>query len=156
LPGFGTLLYSKIHWDNRLLFPIAWIAFVFLSYFLFLEKIQLVQEAHWLFDLNCRTRKHLFLGFPIIQALYGAEGMKTAILVDQPGLLLCFDTWYSGMTLLRENRMANFKKNSCFPPFITFYSSLLNVFGFDFQDWIQFILQKVGSKTPLACRFQLL
>jgi hypothetical protein len=51
--------------------------------------------------------------------------------------------------------MANFKKNSCFPPFITFYSSLLNVFGFDFQDWIQFILQKVGSKTPLACRFQL-
>jgi hypothetical protein len=32
-------------------------------------------------NLNCRPRKYLFLGFPI-EALYGQEGMKTAILVE--------------------------------------------------------------------------
>jgi hypothetical protein len=26
----------------------------------------------------------------------------------------------------------------------------MNVFNFDFQEWIQFILQKVGSGAPLA------
>jgi predicted permease len=37
-------------------------------------------------------------------------------------------------------------------PFITFVvACLMNVFNFDFQEWIQFILQKVGSGvTPLV------
>jgi predicted permease len=33
-----------------------------------------------------------FLGFPIIEALYGQEGMKTAILVDQPGTFVVLST----------------------------------------------------------------
>jgi predicted permease len=43
-------------------------------------------------------------------------------------------------------------KKLFFPPFITFVvACLMNVFNFDFQEWIQFILQKVGSGvTPLA------
>jgi predicted permease len=40
-------------------------------------------------------------------------------------------------------------KNYFFPPFITFVvACLMNVFNFDFQEWIQFILQKVGSGVP--------
>jgi predicted permease len=38
-----------------------------------------------------------------------------------------------------------------FPPFITFVvACLMNVFNFDFHEWIQFILQKVGSGVTLA------
>jgi predicted permease len=32
------------------------------------------------------------LGFPIIEALYGEEGLKTAILVDQPGSFVVLST----------------------------------------------------------------
>ena len=39
-----------------------------------------------------------------------------------------------------------------FPPFVTFIlACLMNIYGYDFLEWIQFLLQKVGSGvTPLA------
>jgi predicted permease len=46
----------------------------------------------WLLNLNCRAGDTSFLGFPIIEALYGQEGMKTAILVDQPGTFVVLST----------------------------------------------------------------
>jgi predicted permease len=45
-----------------------------------------------LLNLNCRAGNTSFLGFPIIEALYGQEGMKTAILVDQPGTFVVLST----------------------------------------------------------------
>jgi hypothetical protein len=57
----------------------------------------LVQEAHWLFDLNCGLETPL-LRISIIQALYGAEGMKN-ILVDQPGTFVVLDAYVLVATL---------------------------------------------------------
>jgi hypothetical protein len=79
--------------------------------------------------------------------------MKTAILVDQRFVVLStlgiiVATMYKG-----EPNSIHFKK-IIFPPFVV-VACLMNVFNFDFQEWIQFILQKVGSGvTPLAL-FQL-
>jgi hypothetical protein len=146
--GFGTNYIPKIHWDNRLLFPIgvAWIhLFVFFS---FLGKKFNWSKTHWLFDLNCRTR-NLF-GFPIIQALYGA-GMTVYWLIS-PDFCCAFDLvfWWRLATRGEQNGGQILKKFLFFRHLLLILACLLNVFGFDF-DWIQFILQKVGSGvTPLA------
>ena len=97
-----------------------------------------------------------FLGFPIIQALYGEEGLKTAILVDQPGSFVVLSTLGILIATLYSTGSPNglhiAKKIIFFPPFITFLlACLMNIVDFDFHQYIQFGLQKVGSlMTPLA------
>jgi len=96
------------------------------------------------------------LGFPIIEALYGQEALKTAILVDQPGSFVVLSTLGILTAILYSSGSSSgvhiVKKIIFFPPFITFVvACLMNIFNFDFQDMIQFLLQKIGSAmTPLA------
>jgi predicted permease len=160
LPALALYYIPKIHWDNRLLFPIgvAWITFIlsFLFFYFLGKKFNWSKKLTGCLILTAGLGNTSFLGFPIIQALYGAEGMKTAILVDQPGTFVVLSTLGVLVATLYSRGNQNggqiLKKILIFPPFITFIlACLLNVFGFDFHDWIQFILQKVGSGvTPLA------
>jgi predicted permease len=104
-----------------------------------------------LLNLNCRAGNTSFLGFPIIEALYGQEGMKTAILVDQRNFCssLHFRN-YRGYYVLKGSQIAfRFLKNY-FPPFITFVvACLMNVFRFPRMDSVY--SSEVGSGvTPLA------
>jgi predicted permease len=71
---------------------VAWIGFVAFYCFCFLGKKYGWSKIDWLLNLNCRAGNTSFLGFPIIEALYGQEGMKTAILVDQPGTFVVLST----------------------------------------------------------------
>ena len=97
-----------------------------------------------------------FLGFPIIQALYGEEGLKMAILVDQPGTFVVLSTLGIFIATLYSNGTSNgvqiVKKIIFFPPFIAFLlACFMNLFHYDFHQYIQFGLQKIGSvMTPLA------
>jgi len=80
-----------------------------------------------------------FLGFPIIEALYGVEGLKIALLVDQPGSFLLVSSLaivvaaIYGEDKLRKRDIT--KKILKFPPFLFFLLSLamnlldLQVFG---------------------------
>jgi hypothetical protein len=72
---------------------------------------------------------------------------KTAILVDQPSTFVSTLGILVATLLFRgEQRWGQILKKFLFSPIYYFYSSLfVDVFGFDFKDWIQFILQKVGS-----------
>jgi predicted permease len=69
---------------------VAWIGFV-VAFYCFGKKYGW-SKIDWLLNLNCRAGNTSFLGFPIIEALYGQEGMKTAILVDQPGTFVVLST----------------------------------------------------------------
>jgi hypothetical protein len=63
---------------------VAWIGFVVAFYCFFLgKKYGWSKKIDWLLNLNCRAGEYIIPWFPIIEALYGQEGMKTAILVDQ-------------------------------------------------------------------------
>jgi predicted permease len=160
LPALALYFIPKVYWENRLLFPIgvAWITFVFsYVFFRFLgNKYGWSKKLTGCLILTAGLGNTSFLGFPIIQALYGAEGMKTAILVDQPGTFVVLSTLGILVATLysrgEQKGSQIFKKILFFPPFITFIlACLMNVFGFDFNEWIQFFLQKVGSGvTPLA------
>lgn len=160
LPALALYFIPKIHWNNQLLFPIGvtWIGFI-LAYFFFGflgRKFKWSKKLTGCLILTAGLGNTSFLGFPIIQALYGVDGMKTAILVDQPGTFVVLSTLGILVATLyssgEQNGVQIVKKIMFFPPFVTFIlACVMNVLGFDFYEWIQFILQKIGSGvTPLA------
>jgi predicted permease len=82
--------------------------------------------------------------------------MKTAILVDQRNFCssLHFRNYRGYYVLKGEPNSIQILKKLFFPPFITFVvACLMNVFNFDFQEWIQFILQKVGGSYSFSISF---
>lgn len=160
LPALALYYIPKIKWSNDLLFPIsvAWIGFI-VSYLLFSllgKKFGWSKKLIGCLIITAGLGNTSFLGFPIIQALYGEEGMKTAILVDQPGSFVVLSTLGILVATLFSSGSPNgfhiAKKILFFPPFITFIlACVMNILGFDFHEYVEFVLQKIGSTmTPLA------
>lgn len=160
LPALALYYIPKIKWDTKLLFPIlvTWIGFtVSYLFFSFLgKKFGWSRKLTGCLIITAGFGNTSFLGFPIIQALYGNEGLKTAILVDQPGSFVALSTLgILVATLYSKGNSTGFyiaKKILFFPPFITFLlACLMNVYGFEFHTYFQVAFQKTGSfMTPLA------
>lgn len=160
LPALSLYYIPKIKLDSHIFFPIgvAWIGFV-VSFFFFSflgRKLGWSRKLTGCLIITAGFGNTSFLGFPIIEALYGQEALKTAILVDQPGSFVVLSTLGILTAILFSSGSSSgvqiVKKIILFPPFITFVvACLMNIFNFDFQDTIQFLLQKIGSAmTPLA------
>lgn len=160
LPALALYYIPKIKLDSQLFFPVgvAWIGFaVSYLFFSFLgKKLGWSRKLTGCLIITAGFGNTSFLGFPIIEALYGQEALKTAILVDQPGSFVVLSTLGILTAILYSSGSSSgihiAKKIIFFPPFITFVvACLMNVFHYDFQEMIQFLLQKVGSAmTPLA------
>jgi len=160
LPALALYYIPKIEWNNQLLYPIGvtWIGFaVSFFFFRFLgNKLGWSRKLKGCLIITAGFGNTSFLGFPIVQALYGEEGLKTAILVDQPGTFVVLSTLGVLVATLYSTRRSNgfqiAKKIAFFPPFIMFLlACLMNVFHLDFHEYIQFVLKKTGSiMTPLA------
>jgi predicted permease len=160
LPALALYHIPKIKWDNQLLFPIgvAWIGFV-VSFFFFSflgTRLGWSKKLTGCLIICAGLSNTSFLGFPIIDALYGEEGLKIAILVDQPGSFVVLSTLgVLVATIYSKGNLNSFqiaKKIAFFPPFITFcIACLMNFLQFDFYDWEQLLFKTVGSAvTPLA------
>lgn len=160
LPSLALYYMPKIELDSNLLYPIGvtWIGFsVSYLFFSFLgKKYGWSKKLTGCLVMTAGFGNTSFVGFPIIQALYGEEGLKMAILVDQPGNFVVLSTLGIFAATAFSNGNANgfqiAKKILFFPPFIAFLlACVMNVSGFDFHEYIQFCLQKVGMlMTPLA------
>lgn len=160
LPALALYYIPKIELSKELVFPVsvAWITF-FVSYLFFNflgKRFGWSKKLIGCLIITAGLGNTSFLGFPIIQALYGEEGLKTAILVDQPGSFVVLSTLGILVATLYSSGSSNgvhiAKKILFFPPFITFLlACLMNFYNVDFHDYIQFVLQKIGSgMTPLA------
>lgn len=160
LPAITLYHIPKIKWSNELLFPIGagWIAFLLaVVFFHFLgKKLGWSDKLIGCLILTAGLSNSSFLGYPIIEALYGKKGLETAILVDQPGTFVVVSTlgvfvaaFYSKGS---PDAWSICKKIIFFPPFITFVAAcLLNVFEYDLELNVQSFLLKIGSLvTPLA------
>lgn len=160
LPSLALFYIPKIELDTKLLYPIAvaWISFTvsYVFFGLLGKKYGWSRKLTGCLIMTAGFSNTSFLGFPIIQALYGEEGLKMAILVDQPGTFVVLSTLGIFVATLFSNGSSNgveiAKKIVFFPPFIAFLlACFMNVFHFDFHQYIQFGLQKIGSvMTPLA------
>ncbi|HJS00562.1 MAG TPA: AEC family transporter [Flavobacterium sp.] len=160
LPALTLYFIPKVKWEIELLYPIgaAWISFAFsILFFAILGYyFKWSKKLTGALIITSGFANTSFLGFPIIEALYGKSGLETAILVDQPGCFVVLSTFGVLVAISYSNGSTSLvemlKKIVFFLPFIAFCTSILmNVFGYEFIDEIQFGLKKIGSLiTPLA------
>jgi hypothetical protein len=154
LPALALYYIPKIEVSSALLYPIgvAWLGFA-LSFIFFYSL------GNWLgwskkltgcLILTAGLSNTSFVGFPIIEALYGQEGLQTAIIVDQPGSFVVMATL--GVTVASIFSKGDvqlkliFKKILLFPPFIAFVlACFLNFTIVDFPLFLQSVFQKVGG-----------
>jgi predicted permease len=96
-----------------------------------------------------------FVGFPLIEALYGARALPTAILVDQAGSFVVVST--AGVALAaacagreRPTPAALARRLASFPPFLAFVLALL-LHGVIFPPILVVVLEKLSALVvPLA------
>lgn len=160
LPAVSLLYISKLNLTPSLLLPIsvAWIVFS-LSWMLF---GYVGKNRGWKRNtigclIICGGLSNTgFVGYPIIEAIYGAEGLKIAVLVDQPGSFLVVSSLaiivasLYGAEKMRKRDIS--KRMLLFPPFLFFILSLLlNVFQVEIRGVVQDILESfAGTLTPIA------
>lgn len=160
LPAIALYYIPKLEISSKLLFPlgIAWLGFA-LSYVFFTgfgKVFGWSKKLTGCLIITAGLGNTSFVGFPIIEAVYGKQGLETAVIVDQPGsfvvvstLAVLVATMYSRGT---TSSGAIFKKILFFPPFIAFaISCFLNVLQLDFPEILQSVFQRLGSTvTPIA------
>lgn len=160
LPALALFYIPKIQISSDLLYSLAvpWVGFVlsFLFFSILGKKLGWSKKLIGCLVLTGGLGNTAFVGFPIIEALYGKEGLETAIIIDQPGTFVVLATlgvlvasYYSRGTASVSMIV---KKILLFPPFIGFViAALFNVFQYDFVTELQSVFQKLGSTvTPIA------
>ncbi|MFL9843694.1 AEC family transporter [Flavobacterium rhizosphaerae] len=154
LPALSLYYIPKIKIDTSLLYPagVAWIGFL-LSWLFFtsLSKIFLwPRKLTGCLILLGGLGNTSFIGYPVIQALYGQDGLKVAIITDQPGSFVVLSTLgiftalkFSGKRVAGIDLLKNIL---FFPPFVGFFIGLcLNISGFDFIPLFQDIFLRLGN-----------
>ncbi|AWM14405.1 transporter [Flavobacterium sediminis] len=160
IPAIALYYIPKIELNASLLYPlgIAWLGFG-LSFVFFYGLGKLLGWSKKL--IGCLIvvsglGNTSFVGFPVIEALYGKEGIETAIIVDQPGSFVVMSTLgiivatsFSKETPSAKTLLTKILK---FPPFLAFFLGLmLNLFKVDFPMDLQSVFQRVGATvSPVA------
>lgn len=160
LPAVALYYIPKLELSSKLLFPlgIAWLGFAlsFLFFTAFSKIFGWSKKLTGCLIIVAGLGNTSFVGFPIIEAVYGKEALKTAVIVDQPGSFVVVSTlailvasMYSKGT---TGSAAIFKKILFFPLFVAFViACLVNVLQRDFSDVLQSVFQRLGSTvTPIA------
>jgi predicted permease len=160
LPAIALLYIPRITISTELILPVlvAWIGF-FMSWMFF---SQLGKVKKWdsgttgCLIITAGLANTSFIGFPIIEALYGAEGLKIAILIDQPGSFILVSSFaiivgsiYSG----KKKRKRDITKSILiFPPFLFFMIALaMNLIGIQAVGTAEHILESFTlTLTPIA------
>ena len=160
IPALALFYIPKIKISTDLLFPlgIAWIGFglSFLFFAGFGKIFGWSKKLVGCLILTGGLGNTAFVGFPIIEALYGKEGLKTAIIVDQPGTFMVMATFGIIVAAIYSRGKTSPKsivtKIIFFPPFIAFFIAvMMNLFKFDFVPDLQSVFQKLGTTvTPIA------
>ena len=160
LPALTLYYIPKISISTNLLYPlgIAWIGFVlsFLFFYFIGKRMGWSRRLIGCLILTAGLGNTSFVGFPIIQALYGDEGLKTALIVDQPGSFVVMATLGIITAAIFSKGKPKSKeiiyKIILFPPFISFVFAVgMCLLKFDFNEHLQAVFQKLGATvTPVA------
>lgn len=160
LPALALFYIPNIALNSKLLYPlgIAWIGFV-LSYAFFVTLSKIFGWSRKLTGcliLLGGLGNTSFVGFPVIEALYGKQGLETAIIVDQPGSFMVMATLGIIVAALYSKGKPDAKvvaqKILLFPPFIAFFIAIaMNLLHFQFIENWQSVFHKLGQTvTPIA------
>ena len=159
LSAFSLYYISKIELNSSVIYPVlvVWIGiFAAILFFAGLGKIFGWKSSLIGALIMCAGFGNTsFVGIPLIQAMYGEEGLKTVMLVDQPGFValstvgILVANFYSGS---KDSLLKHLSKILKFPPFIAFVVALLlNIFSIEIPKDFDEVLMKLGGTTvPLA------
>lgn len=160
LPAMALFYLPEIKLDWNLLFPasVAYVGFLFAA----LIFIPLGKYCGWsnkligCLLLTAGLGNTSFVGVPVIQALYGDEGVQSLIIVDIPGTVVVLSSFGMLTAIGYSKGKPDIKtialKLIQFPPFIAFLVGLMMLF-FDlhFSEEIKIVLGKVmATVSPLA------
>ncbi len=138
------------------------IALCLVPWFLFFLAWGVFQKTTWSNEvkgaliLTAGLGNTAFVGFPVIEALYGTEGLRYAIFFDQPGTFLIVSSL--GLVVANKYSAGVLRKRDLalriliFPPFLSFALALiLTSFGWRASGSGEIILDRLaGMLTPLA------
>ncbi|WP_418510337.1 AEC family transporter [Corallibacter sp.] len=160
LPAMALHYLPKIQISEKLFFPIgvAWIGFL-LSFLLFYFLGKWLKWSRSLIGctiLMGGLGNTSFVGIPVIEAIYGKQGLETLVLVDLPGTFITLSTvgvlvaatYSRGKTDLNQIT----KRILGFPPFIAFCVGILIIaFSIQVPEVIDSVFEKLSATvTPLA------
>lgn len=160
LPAITLYYIPKIQISEKLIYPVCAGWFSFLLSWVFFATLGTL--LHWpkklqgCLIITAGFLNSSFVGFPVIEALYGNKGLETAIMVDQPGTFVMLSTMGIIVAVLYSKGTPSAgvvaRRVLLFPPFIAFSAGLfMNLSNYDFIVPLQSVLQKLGScLTPVA------
>ena len=119
LPAIALYYIPKLEISSKLLFPlgIAWLGFglSFVFFSAFGKLFGWSKKLTGCLIITAGLGNTSFVGFPIIEAVYGKQGLETAVIVDQPGSFVVVSTLAILVATLfsRSSASSNeiFKKN---------------------------------------------
>ena len=160
LPAMALHYLPKIQFSFDLIYPVAmpWIAFTG-AFLLFAGLGKVFGWSRSLIGCLILTGglgNTSFVGIPVIEALYGPEGLKTLIMVDLPGTFVVLSTLGILVATIysrgEKDFSVIFKKIATFPPFVIFIAGiLLNVFNVQIPDPLDETFYILSTTiTPIA------
>jgi malate permease and related proteins len=160
LPGLALYYLPKIAVSTQLLLPlgVAWIGFAlsWLFFALLGKWLGWPKKIVGCLVLTAGLGNTAFVGFPVIEALFGKQGLETAIIVDQPGTFVVLSTLGIMVAATYSNKGSGnsglLRKIVLFPPFVAFAVGLcMNLLHYDFHAMLQSVFQRLGNTvTPVA------
>lgn len=160
IPALALYYLPKLTFGMQMWKPalVPWIGFgLSFLFFLILGRI-----FHWskrltgCLILTAGLGNTSFVGFPVIESLYGAEGLQTAIIVDQAGsfvvvstLGILVATYFGGQSVSLTQMGVRLVK---FPPFIAFFIAVfMNIAQFEFYEAVDAVCKRLADTvTPLS------
>ena len=160
LPAMALYYLPKIalSWDLLLPASVAWIAFG-LSFLIFnsLGKIyNWSKKLTGCLIITAGLGNTSFVGIPVIQALYGDEGLNTLIIIDLPGTFVALSTVGFFVATLYSNQKGTgdsiLRKMFTFPPLLAFFVGLiLMILKIDFPTAISDTFKQLSATiSPIA------
>lgn len=160
LPAMCLLTLPDLDWNFSLisLMLVTWIIFgiAFVFFTVMGKKLNWGSDLIGCMILTAGFCNSAFVGFPIIETLYGAEGLKHAIFLDQSGSFLIVSSFGIWVALRyssgKMRKRVLFQKILFFPPFIAFIVGIsASLIGWRPEGVSREVLEKLAHLlTPLA------
>jgi malate permease and related proteins len=157
LPALALLYIPELKVSTTTIFPLASTYIVFflaIIFFIVLGKIfKLESQTVGALILTAGLCNTSFVGFPVLITLFGEEGLKVGVLIDQAGSFVILATAGTIVASVYSHGKTNYgnilKKISVNPSFIAFVTGfVMNLFNTQFNGVIKELLAKAGS--PMA------
>lgn len=140
--------YEQI-WLSITPFIVYLSSWAFMKSYSFLKKIDPKTEGALIMCSGIGSTS--FVGFPVFEFLYGAEGLGYGIILSLGGTIMVFNTLgvYTGLSYSQKKGASTssiLKRMFHFPPFLAFLlATLFNIFNFEYPNLIDLTLQKLAQ-----------